>query len=158
MTEVASVARSTLLLGLGNPCRGDDGLGPALAARFEADRPPGVEVDVNYQLTPEDCLKLVEFDAVVLMDAAAACELPFTFGEVTAASRTSLSTHSVAPESVAAYARDLFRAEGRLYVLGIRGVAFAFFEERLSDEAGHNLDLAECFLRGWLVDPNGWCR
>ena len=143
--------KKVLLLGIGNPCRGDDGLGPALAARFEAERPEGVEVDINYQLNVEDALKLKEFDVVVLLDAAVDGDGPFYFREVEPAAKGELSTHSVAPESVAAYARELFEARGRLYVLGIRGADFSFFEERLTAEAAANLELAEGFLREWLA-------
>lgn len=141
-----------LLLGIGNPCRGDDGLGPALAARFEAEKPGSVEVDANYQLNVEDAARLAEFDAVVVMDAAVDCDEAFYFREVEPAARPGLSTHSVSPESVAAYALELFEAAGRLYVLGIRGVDFAHFEERLTEEAAANLEAAEAFLRCWLSE------
>lgn len=44
------VSQRILLIGYGNPGRGDDGLGPALAAAIEAMELPGVTVEADYQL------------------------------------------------------------------------------------------------------------
>ena len=42
-----------LVIGYGNPGRCDDGLGPALVARLESLRIPGLSVEVDYQLSIE---------------------------------------------------------------------------------------------------------
>jgi hydrogenase maturation protease len=60
-----------LLVGIGNPDRGDDGFGPAVASRFRGLAPPGVCILERRG----DVLDLIEewegFSAVIVVDAAA---------------------------------------------------------------------------------------
>ena len=49
---------TTLLIGYGNPGRGDDGLGPAFARRIAARGLPGVTVEIDYQLTVDHALMI----------------------------------------------------------------------------------------------------
>ena len=65
-----SATDKVLLYGFGNPARGDDGLGPALAAAIEELAIPNITVDANYQLTVEDAADIAGYDAVVFADAA----------------------------------------------------------------------------------------
>jgi hydrogenase maturation protease len=41
------VTSKTVVIGIGNPFRNDDGIGPAVAARIEEQRPPGVRVIIS---------------------------------------------------------------------------------------------------------------
>jgi hypothetical protein len=61
---------TVLVYGYGNPGRGDDGLGIALADAIERRALPGVTVQRNYQLNLEDALLLTEFEATVFVDAS----------------------------------------------------------------------------------------
>ena len=54
-----------LLIGYGNPGRGDDGLGPELARRVAQRRLPGLTVEIDYQLTVDHALQVAGVDAVV---------------------------------------------------------------------------------------------
>ena len=62
---------TTLVLGLGNPLRGDDGVGPLVAGAFARSLPPGADVEVDE--VPEGGLRLMErllgYDAAILVDA-----------------------------------------------------------------------------------------
>jgi len=78
----------TLLVGVGNPGRRDDGLGPALIERLAGSRPPEraitdlapslfsaegrgtVEAFWTYQLNIEDAATIGEYDRVIFADAA----------------------------------------------------------------------------------------
>lgn len=63
--------RGTLIVAYGNPWRGDDGLGWALAGRLRAaGLPPGACLRVCRQLTPELALEIREARRVVFVDAA----------------------------------------------------------------------------------------
>jgi hydrogenase maturation protease len=70
-----------LIIGYGNPLRGDDGIGPR-AAELLADRdvanlpllPEGVQVLVCHQLTIELAPQIAEADRLILIDARAAGE------------------------------------------------------------------------------------
>jgi hydrogenase maturation protease len=138
-----------LLIGYGNPGRLDDGLGPALAARFEQKRRIGVTVDADYQLLVEDAAAVAEYDVVIFADAAVAGREPFSFRRIEPADGgIEFSSHSLEPAAVMALARDMFGSKARAYALGIRGRALNEFGERLSQEAQANLEAAETFLEG----------
>jgi len=72
LTTVAPV----LVLAVGNPSRGDDALGPELAARLEAAALPGVEVIVEFQLQVENALDLVGRERVIFIDAGTGTPAP----------------------------------------------------------------------------------
>lgn len=59
-----------LVIGYGNTLRADDGAGPEVARRVEADALPGVEVRSLPQLTPELALDIARADRVVFVDAS----------------------------------------------------------------------------------------
>lgn len=138
---------SVLVIGYGNPGRLDDGLGPAFAAALAADGAPGVTVESDYQLSVEDAAAAAEHDVVVFADAAVAGREPFYLCPCRPQPGMSYSSHAVSPQGVMGLARQLFGAETRGYMLGIRGYEFNEFEERLSERARRNLEEALRFFR-----------
>jgi hydrogenase maturation protease len=145
-----------LVLGYGNPARGDDGLGPALAEAIAALRLSGVSVDSDYQLTIEDAAAAAEHRYVIFVDADASGPEPFDFRAVQPdRSAASFSSHSVSPEAVLALARELPNAGAEGYVLAIRGYEFGAFQERLSEKAQANLERAVQFLAEALAEGDG---
>jgi hydrogenase maturation protease len=147
-------AASVLLYGYGNPGRGDDGLGPALAAAMEELAMPGIEVDANYQLTVEDAAEMSRFQAVVFADAATEGPSPFWFSRIddSGTGRLGWTSHSVTPVQVIALARDLFGSRVPAYALGIRGYVFGELDEGLSAQAQENLSQAVTFARKALAE------
>lgn len=143
-----------LVYGYGNPGRGDDGLGPALAAAVEAMAIPGIAVDANYQLTVEDAAELGRYRAVIFADAATQGRAPFFFARVHDDSAGTLgwTSHSITPVQVVALARDLFGSTTDVYALGIRGYAFGELDEGLSVLARDNLAHAVTFARKALAE------
>jgi hydrogenase maturation protease len=139
----------TLVLGYGNPGRGDDGLGPALANRIEGLRQPGLTTLDAYQLNIEDALDVAEHDVVWFVDAARTGPSPFCVRELAGAARHEFTSHLVRPEAVLALARDGWGRTPKAFLLAIRGYRFAFVE-RLSREAASNLRAAEAMLVGAL--------
>jgi hydrogenase maturation protease len=134
---------TTLILGWGNPGRGDDGLGPAFVQALGESGLTDVVTDSDYQLQVEDAAEIARFDRVLFVDADRTGVEPFWLGRLQAESAgLSFSTHSVSPDSVLALARDLFEAEPEAWILGIRGYEFDKFEECLSTGAQRNLDAA----------------
>ncbi len=132
----------SLILGYGNPARGDDGLGPALIERLSALDLHGVQTRSDYQLRVEDALDLGAFSRVVFVDAAVSGSAPFDFFELPESAVKRLDTHSVSPGALMFLARELFGANTQAFVLAIRGYAFAPFTEGLSQQALDNLDRA----------------
>jgi hydrogenase maturation protease len=151
-----------LLYGYGNPGRGDDGLGPALASAIEALAMPGVDVDANYQLTVEDAADISGYSVVVFADAAVQGPAPFWFSRVddSAVGHLGWTSHSVSPTHVVALARHLFSSKVKAYTLGIRGYQFGDLDERLSAGAKDNLANAVAFARQALVERRfeTYCR
>jgi hydrogenase maturation protease len=143
-----------LLYGFGNPGRGDDGLGPALADAIERLALPGVSVDANYQLTVEDAAEMGQYQVVLFADAATEGPSPFWFSRIddSGVGRLGWTSHSVSPVQVVALARDLFGSKVAAYALGIRGYSFGELDDGLSAQARENLGQAVVFARRALAD------
>jgi len=138
----------TLILGWGNPGRGDDGLGPAFIEILSKVAPPGVAFDSDYQLTVENAAEVARYDRVVFVDADRRGPAPFTMRKLDpSADGLSFSTHSVAPGAVLSLCRDLFHATPEAWLVGIRGYEFDRFGEGLSPRARANLARAVEFIR-----------
>ncbi len=135
-----------LLLGIGNPGRQDDGLGPALAEALAARGIPGLAVDADYQLTVEDAAAVAECDLCLFADADAAGPGPFSLREVVARESLEFSSHGVEPDAVLGLSRRLFGKSPKAFVFGIRGYAFGELAEGLSAGARENLEQALAFL------------
>ncbi len=135
-----------LVLGYGNPARGDDGLGPALIERLRGRVPKNVTLDSDYQLNIENAEAAARHDVVIFCDAAAEGPDPFSFTELEPREGTRFTSHSVSPEGVLHLARSCFGASPRGFLLGIRGRDYEAFEEHLTAEAAANLEAAAAFL------------
>lgn len=140
---------SLLLIGYGNPGRGDDGLGPALAERIAALGLPGVTVEVDYQLTVDHTALIAAHDLVVFADAAVGLTAPWRLTPVMGQPQA-LGSHQVTPEAALHLARLLYGRSVPGWVLAIGGTAFGEVQEGLGPSARHNLHLAETFLTGWI--------
>lgn len=142
--------RRFLLIGYGNPGRGDDGLGPALAAEIEALGIPGLTVDIDYQLTVDHAVLIASHDLVVFADAMIGLAVPYRFAVVDAAQPATLGSHQVSPEAALALAGLLFGHAPTGWMLAIGGAEFGEVKEGLSQLARANLAGAVAFLRGWF--------
>ncbi|MCL4849480.1 MAG: hydrogenase maturation protease [Acidobacteria bacterium] len=144
-----------LVIGYGNPARGDDGLGPALAERIERLALPEVSVDADYQLSVDHAALAAEHDVVVFADATTQGDAPFTFTPVTATTDRSFSTHAATPGQVMGLAATCFGATPRAYVLGIRARRLGDFDETLSAEARAGLEAAVTHVTGFIEALRG---
>ena len=114
-----------LVLAVGNPSRGDDAIGPELAARLETAAPAGVEVIVEFQLQVENALDLVGRERVVFVDAGIATPVPFELRRASAAEDFLHTSHALLPEAVlATYRRVQGQEPPEAWVLCVRGEAF----------------------------------
>lgn len=150
------MSREGLVLGYGNPGRGDDGLGPRLIEELERRGWPGngiFDLEVAFQLNLEHAADVAERRWVVFVDAAAKGREPFTVRPVGpsalsagAAIPTQFSTHLVGPEAVVALAEStLGRRPSRAWLLAVRGYRFGL-ADRLSKKALANLEKAIAYL------------
>ncbi len=138
-------ARRVLLIGFGNPGRGDDGLGPALAQAVGELGLPGVTVDADYGLAPEHAADVADHEVVIFADADLAGPEPFSFQRLEPRDEMPFSSHGLRPTGVLALAETISGRPAQGYLLAIRGYEFEPFIETLSEGARRNLDLAAAF-------------
>jgi len=155
----------TLLIGIGNPGRGDDGLGPALVERLAGAAPEsipegaivaigaGADAVWKYQLNIEDAALIGDYARVVFADASAAADHgAFGLDPLQPGSAIAFTTHELAPASVLALCQDLY---GRLPAAWLLAMAGSSWElgQGLSAPAAAILDRAEGLVRRWLAGP-----
>ena len=127
-----------LVLAVGNPSRGDDALGPLLAARVEAAALPGVEVITEFQLQVENALDLVGRERVVFVDAGTGTPAPFDLHRAGPAAEFLHTSHAISPEAVlATYERIIGGAAPESWILCVRGESFELGEALTPAAAGH---------------------
>jgi hydrogenase maturation protease len=144
-------ARSILVIGYGNTLRGDDGVGPLVAAAVAAKRLPSVRVMTVTQLTPELAEPLAAASAAVFIDACCGpATPPVTIVPLRPAEMALLPTHAADPGCLLAVARSLFGRAPEAWLVTIAGTDFGL-RETLSVESRHRAREAqehvECLLR-----------
>ena len=128
-----------LIIGIGNPSRGDDALGSLLIDRLEAQNLPDVELLTDFQLQIEYAYDMRGRDMVIFVDASVSGAEPYTFARVQPAEDTSYSTHALSPASVLHGYRVLYGEPPEAWTLAIRGYDFELGKD-LSPQAASNLD------------------
>ncbi len=146
--------RRILIIGYGNPGRGDDGLGPAFAARIEALALAEVTVDSDYQLTVDHAPLIAEHDLVIFADAATGLGAPFRLTQIAQSQPETLGSHQVSPEAALALAGLLFGRAPPGWILAIGGAEFGEVKEGLSPNAHINLGLAVDHLCRWIANTS----
>ena len=136
----------TLVIGFGNPGRGDDGIGPELARRLERLQLPDVTIEMDYQLSIEHAALVAEHDVAVFVDATVEGDAPFYFRPVAAAPTEAGLTHFVTPGQVVSLAKACFGAAPPCYLLGVRAYEMDDFAEGLTPEAEAGLEAALAHL------------
>lgn len=142
---------TALLIGFGNKGRGDDGLGPLFAERIEKAAPPGLDIDIDYQLTVDHALVAAEADFVIFADAEIGAEGSYSFAPVKAEGATGMGSHELSPQAVLTLCKTLYGAEPPAFVLGIAGWDYGEVKEGLSEEAKAHLDEAAAFFLDWYA-------
>lgn len=125
LTRTAGVA-PFLIIGIGNPSRGDDAIGPLAIERLAALDLPDTELLTDFQLQIEHALDLVGRREVVFIDAAASGPEPFAFESLSPALDTGPLSHALPPAAVlAAYRHVSTTPPPAAFVLAVRGYEFA---------------------------------
>lgn len=135
-----------LVIGIGNPLRGDDGIGPRVVAEL-GPVPPAEAIAVP-QLTPELALRLRTADRVLFVDAAVAGEGGALVRRIQPASGHALG-HAVSPEVLLDWTERAFECAPDAWLLGVPGRVFDV-AERLSPEGEKALPEAVEAVRAWL--------
>lgn len=128
-----------LVIGIGNPSRGDDAIGPLAIEHLEGHGLPDAELLTDFQLQVEHALDLVGRREVVFIDAAATGPEPFEFTPVSPAAHAGAISHALTPAAVLeAFVRVTDAPLPAAFVLAVRGYDFELGAS-LSDAAAANL-------------------
>lgn len=136
----------TIVLGIGNIGRQDDGLGWLFLDFLKEEGFKGIDVEYRYQLQIEDAELISHYDKVVFVDATIEnikdgfyyriCEPSDKFG---------FSSHELEPETILFLENDLYNQNPKAFILGIQGYKWNL-KMGLSKEAKANLEKAEKFF------------
>ena len=159
---MVDLSESVLVIGYGNPQRGDDGvawkvLDSLRAARPRPDAPP-LRLKRVHQLTPELAEPASRARAVIFVDASADAPAGSVSCEPLAPGTGSASlTHSLSPQAVLLPAERLFGHVPRAAVVTVGGAAFDP-GKALSPEALQAIPKAARRIRGlarlWARQPH----
>lgn len=148
-----------LILGYGNPGRGDDGLGPETVNRLETLRQHGLlpstsnlTLLTDFQLQVEHVLDMEGQDLCLFIDAHLKAPLPFSFERVYPEAVPSFSTHRVSPGTLLKVHEDLKGPSPPAFALGIPATAFDLGAP-LSEEAQNALDEAFRWVEYLIKHP-----
>ena len=140
-----------LIIGYGNPSRGDDALGPALLEWLEQEQeakriPQRFDTLTDFQLQIEHALDLQGREWVLFVDASISANTPFEFTQLKPERDNSHSTHALSPAAVLDVYRQVCETPmPPAYLLSIRGYDFELGAP-LSRQAQANLDQTEAFV------------
>jgi hydrogenase maturation protease len=148
-----------LILACGNTLRGDDGVGPWLAAWAEQrfDAVPQVRIMSRQQWTPDLAEDVSQFESVVFID----CSVESLPGEVRvypvepAAARPGLASHHVGAEELLALSQELYDSLPRIAVLLTVGAGSTelgeTFSKIVADALPGACSLLEMTVRDWIA-------
>jgi len=115
-----------LVVGIGNPLRRDDGLGPFLAAKIRKWELPGVKVREAHQLAPELAMDVAEAENVLFVDATLG-DLELRELQAQQASATSLG-HALGPEDILRLSQLVEGRTPRAWLAAIPASDFSYGE------------------------------
>jgi hydrogenase maturation protease len=132
----------TLVFGIGNAGRADDGLGWAFLDRVRSEPGFAAQAEYRYQLQVEDALLASRFRRVVFVDASRE-DLPggYRWGSCTAQAASAFTTHVLPPGAVLHYCHTLYDATPRAELLALQGYRWDL-HNGLSEQAEVNLAVA----------------
>lgn len=131
---------ASLIYGIGNDGRQDDGLGWAFIDRLEQRRPrPRAHLRRTYQLSLEDADLISRYTRVLFVDATKDPAVEsFTVSRPEPRLDFSFTSHAISVPSILAASRQCFDHVPDAYVLAIRGYAWEL-RQGLTGPARHNL-------------------
>jgi hydrogenase maturation protease len=140
--------RHALIIGIGNPLRGDDGLGWAVAEELSRDGDTSCDIHMVHQLTPELAERMARVRLVVMIDASHEGEP----GELRirplspSAELSAVGTHYTTPEELAALTTIVYGHCPPIVVITVTGANFSI-GEHLSSIVAPKIPLVSAAVR-----------
>ena len=147
-TEIRPVfGPDTLLFGIGNCSRSDDGLGWAFLDRILNEADFRGQAEYRYQLGVEDAALVARAGQVIFVDSYnGPLEDGFAWQPCIASDEFEFTSHVLPPGAVMHYCRDLYGKQPRADILMISGECWDL-QNGLSANARENLENAISFFR-----------
>jgi hydrogenase maturation protease len=139
--ESPSETAGFLVIGYGNPLRGDDGVGPKVAEAIEELHLPNVRTLICQQLSPEHAEPVSRARSVIFVDAAVDAPKDVQLRKLEPNESSQLMAHAADPRTMLALARDVFGHCPEAWWLTIPAIKLGFGEE-LSPVARHGYEVA----------------
>lgn len=127
----ASARKPTLIIGIGNPLRSDDGLGSAVAQRLADDGGENCAIHTVHQLTPELAQWIAETKLVIMVDASregepgTVCVRPVSPSTQPGAA----GTHDTKPEELTALTEAIYGHCPPVVIVSMTGANFSIGEQ-----------------------------
>lgn len=136
------IKSTTLVIGIGNKGRNDDGLGWDFTEKIEQLKLPDISCEYRFQLQIEDAHLIGQYERVFFADAShQPIDKGFEINECSLANHFYFSSHSQSPETILYLAKELYQKNPVAYTIAIAGEDWEF-ENTLSATAQHNLHKA----------------
>jgi hydrogenase maturation protease len=143
-----------LLLGYGNPSRGDDALGVLLLEQLPEACLQAVELLTDFQLQIEHALDLKQRQLVLFADASVANTKPINFSQLQPVYDNSYTTHAMNPSAVMQVYQDIEKtAPPPCFLLTMQAVQFEL-GDGLSEIAANSLRAAVMLVEKLLAQPS----
>ena len=148
------IADKTLLIGIGNIGRQDDGLGWLFLDKISELFPDYFDVEYRYQLQVEDAELISHYGKVIFVDAHAGLQNEaFVWQKCIPKIPETYTSHELEPEAVFYLTKTIYSKSPDAYVLGIAGKSFDL-QIGLTDFAKGNLQKAIDFFSVKIPDTN----
>ena len=116
-----------LLIGYGNPSRGDDGVGHYVAEKIQERAVGNISTLTVFQLGPELTETVKDYELIVFVDAQVSETAEgLSVIPVEAAYRPSAFTHVMSPASLLALTKALYKKEPEAFIVAVPGYDFDF--------------------------------
>ncbi|MGC4084025.1 MAG: hydrogenase maturation protease [Vicinamibacterales bacterium] len=113
----------TLVIGIGNALRGDDGIGPEIARRIALAR-DDVKVLTPRQLLPEHAYDVGLADLVIVVDAAVGPTPGTVTCERVRPGVAARLDHAISPAALVTLVRDAFGWQPSVWTITVQGACF----------------------------------
>ena len=131
---------NTLIIGIGNNTRQDDGLGWCFLDMLEKDGFNSQNLLYKYQLMVEDAELIGEYETVIFVDACkTAISNGFEIERIYPAKQVAFSTHEVPPNQILNLCETIYNKKPKAYIIKIQGFEWDI-EIGLSKKAIKNLN------------------
>lgn len=133
---------NTLIVGIGNNTRQDDGLGWCFLELLEKDRFNQENLLYKYQLMVEDAEVVSNYETVIFIDADKSNLVEnFSLENILPSEEVTFSTHAVPPNQILNLCESIYHKKPKAYLIRIKGYVWDI-EIGLSEKAQNNLNKA----------------